>query len=77
MSIYTIRNLDEKTKHVIRDYAVQHNLNTADAIRYLVFVGKKTKTESKKYKSFFEIYEKVKFKGGKDLSAKADELIYG
>jgi hypothetical protein len=75
MSTYTIRDLDEKTRQVIHDYAAQHHLNTADAIQYLIFVGRKTKTE-KKYKSFFEIYEKVRFKGGKNLSANADDLVY-
>ncbi len=76
MSTYTIRGVDEKTRHIIHDYAIQHNLSTAEAIRNLMMFGKETETK-KKYKSLLEAYEKIKFKGGgKNLSTNVDEVIY-
>lgn len=78
--MFAVRNLDEKTIEAIQEYAHERRLNTAEAVRDLIFFGlqhiRHTKKE-KKYKSIFDAYGKVKFKGGKDLSRKIDEVVYG
>jgi len=35
-----------------------------------------TKRKKKKYKSFFDTWEKLKFKGPGDASEKIDEILY-
>ncbi len=78
--IFAIRDVDENTKKAIRDYAQSKNITIAEAIRDLVFFGlqhvKHTKKE-KKYKSIFDTYDKVKFKGGPSLSQDIDKILYG
>jgi hypothetical protein len=78
--VYTVRDMDEKTRAEIQTYAHKHGLKISQAIRELVVLAKEhiqhTKNE-KKYKSMFDVYEKVKFKGGKDLSKQIDEVVYG
>ena len=34
------------------------------------------KNKEKKYKSIFDAYDQIKFKGGKQLSKKIDEIVY-
>ena len=79
MSVYTIREMDKKTKEAIQTYAHEHELNVAEALRDLVFFGlvhiKHTKKE-KKYSSIFEVQKEISFKGGKYLSQKIDEIVY-
>jgi len=77
--MFAVRNLDEKTKHTIQDYAQDKDVTIAEAIRDLVFYGlqhiKHTKKE-RKYKSIFEVYDKLKFSGDPNLSQKIDEVVY-
>ena len=79
MSTYTIRNFDEKTKENIYVYAQEHDINVAEAIKELVFYGlqhiKHSKKE-KKYNSFFDLYDELKFSSDSDLSQKIDEILY-
>lgn len=80
--IFAVRNLDEKTKAEIQDYAHEHNLNMAQAIRELVFMAlehlKCFHKNKKKYKSFFEVYDKIKFKtNDPHLSENIDTVLYG
>ena len=79
MSVYTIREMDKKTKESIQTYAHEHDLNVAEALRDLVFFGlqhiKHTKKE-KKYASIFEVQKKISFKGGKYLSQEIDKIVY-
>ena len=79
MGTYTIRDLDDKTKEVVHHYAQEHDLNIADAIRELVFLALQHLQHSKKekkYGSFFEMYDKIKFKGGANLSKEHDKVAY-
>ena len=79
MGMYTIRNLDEKTKETIHTYAEEYKLNTAEALRRLIALAlthvQHTKKE-KQYGSFFELYTQIKFKGGKNLSKDHDRVAY-
>jgi hypothetical protein len=78
--MFSVRGMDEETKKAIHDYAKSHEMTVAEAIRDLVFFGlqhiKHTKKE-KKYKSIFDVYGKLKFKGGTNLSQEIDEVVYG
>ena len=78
--MFAVRNLDGKTIEAIREYAHGRRLNTAEAVRDLVFFGlqhiRHTKKE-KKYKSIFDAYGRVKFRGGRDLSQRMDEVVHG
>ena len=78
--VYTIRGMDKKTRDMIQTYAQIHKLKIAQAIGQLVALAiehiQHTKKE-KKYKSLFDAYEEIKFKGGKQLSKKIDEVVYG
>lgn len=78
--VYTIRGMDQKTKNAIQRYAHKHKLKIAQAISQLVALAvehiQHTKKE-KKYKSLFDAYEELKFKGGKQLSKEIDEVVYG
>jgi len=79
--IFAVRNLDEKTRKEISTYAHENNSTIAEAIRELVFLAlqhiKHTKKD-KKYKSFFEIYDKVAFHSGDpNLSKNIDKILYG
>jgi hypothetical protein len=77
---FAVRKLDEKTRYAIQEYAEENDVTIADAIRDLVFYGlqhiKHTKKE-KKYSSFRDVYDKLKFKGGRQLSQQIDEIVYG
>lgn len=77
--IFAVRNLDEKTRETIYKYATEHRINTAEAVKELIFYGmqhiRHTKKE-KKYESIFDVYEKLKFSAEPDLSQKIDEIVY-
>jgi hypothetical protein len=77
--VYTIRGLDPKTKSAIQKYAQKHKLKIAQAISQLITLAiehiQHTKKE-KKYKSLFDAYEELKFKGGSKLSKEIDEVVY-
>ncbi|MBI5051366.1 hypothetical protein HZC08_01270 [Candidatus Micrarchaeota archaeon] len=79
MGVYTIRDLDKKTKQTVQEYAADNELNIAEAMRELIAMGLKHikhSQEEKQYKSFFDLYEKIKFKGGKRLSEEHDKVAY-
>ena len=77
--VYTIRNMDEKTRKEIQDYAHEHDVSIAEALRELIMIATKSikKEESKKYKSIFDVYNKIKFSAEPDLSKKIDKVLYG
>lgn len=82
--IFAVRNVDEKTKEFIYNYAHEHDVNLGDALRELVYLveehlrEREQQKHKKKYVSFFEIYDKVKFSGGdSNLSKNMDEVLYG
>ena len=80
MTVYTIRDLDEKTKDAIQSYAREHDVNVAEAVKELVFFGlqhiRHTKKE-KKYSSIFEVQKRLSFKAEPaDLSQRIDEIVY-
>ena len=77
---FAVRNLDENTKKTIKKYAAEHNLNLATAIQELIKFGINYAAEykpKKKYNSFFDFYDKVKFNGGPNLTEEIDEIVYG
>ena len=78
--MFAIRNVDEETKRAIQEYAHSNDITIAEAVRDLVFYGlqhiEHTRKE-KKYKSIFDVYDKLKFKGGPNLSQEIDEIVYG
>lgn len=64
--IFAVRNVDEKTRTFISEYANEHNLNTGDALRDIVSFAQehlKEKKQHKKYQSIFKIHDKIKFSG--------------
>ena len=78
--VYTIRGMDKKTRDVIQTYAQKHKLKIAQAISQLVVLAQEQiqhTQKEKKYKSIFDAYNEIKFKGGKQLSKEIDEVVYG
>ncbi|MBU0591750.1 hypothetical protein KKF81_06920 [Candidatus Micrarchaeota archaeon] len=78
--MFAIRNVDDGTKEFITKYAEEHNITIAEALREIILLVQEHISEKpkKKYKSIFEIYEKVKFSSGDpNLSEKIDEIVYG
>lgn len=77
-TIFALRNVDEGTKRFIRHYAHEHDLNTGEALREIVLGAKEhfQENKGKKYKSFFDTYNELKFKGDPHLSEKIDEILY-
>ncbi len=81
--IFAIRDVDEKTKKFIHKYAHEHDVNLSEALRDIVFMVQehlkeleKQKTK-KKYKSFFDLYDKLKFRSNDPhLSERIDEILY-
>ncbi len=75
---YTIRNMDEKTKKEIQDYASEHDVSIAEALRELIMIAVKSlrKEGGKKYKSIFDVYDKIKFSAEPNLSKKIDKVLY-
>ena len=79
MSVYTIRDMDQKTKESVQTYAHEHDLNVAEALRDLVFFGLqhiKHRQKEKKYASIFKVQKKLSFKGGRNLSQEIDQVAY-
>ena len=76
--VYTIRNMDEKTRKEIQNYAHEHDVSIGEALRELIMIAMKSlrKEEGKKYKSIFDVYEKIKFSAEPDLSKKVDKVLY-
>ena len=78
--MFAIRNVDDATREFILEYAEEHNITVAEALKEIILLvqehlGEKPK---KKYKSVFEVYEKLKFKtDDPKLSEKVDEIVYG
>ena len=65
--IFAVRNVDEKTRSVISEYARERNINTGDALRELISFAQeyiKEKNRAKKYRSIFTIHDQVKFSNG-------------
>ena len=80
MGVYTVRNLDEKTKEVIAEYAESHDLNMGQAISQLVRLAVENlqhKKKEKRFKNLAELYEHLKFKSDKNLSRDHDKVAYG
>ena len=70
--------MDEKTRKEIQDYAHEHNVSIAEALRELIIIATKTlkKEEGKKYKSIFDVYNKIKFSAEPGLSKRIDKVLY-
>ncbi|MBI5158913.1 hypothetical protein HY992_02225 [Candidatus Micrarchaeota archaeon] len=81
--VLAIRNVDEKTRQFIREYAAEHNLNIGEAVREIVFLVRQHLKEcgdhkKKKYQSIFEVYDKIKFSDSDpNLSRNIDKILYG
>jgi len=78
--MFAIRNVDNKTKQFITEYAEEHNITIAEALRELILLVQEHISEKpkKKYKSVFEVYDKLKFStDDPKLSEKIDEIVYG
>ncbi|MBI2079500.1 hypothetical protein HYT84_01950 [Candidatus Micrarchaeota archaeon] len=82
--IFAIRNVDRKTKAFIQNYAYEHDLKLGDALKEIVFLVQEyimelsKNKQKKKYRSFFEIYDKIKFSSGDpNLSKNIDKILYG
>ncbi len=77
---FAVRNLDEKTKQDIQQYAEEKDLAIAEAIRELVFLAKAHLAErpKKKFRSIFEVLDKIKFSSpDPHLSQNIDAILYG
>jgi len=82
--MFAVRNVDNKTKEFIYEYAHAHDLNLGEALREISRLvqehlkEKERKKQKKKYRSFFEIYNKVAFKSDDpNLSKNIDSVLYG
>lgn len=78
---FAIRNVDPKTKEFITEYAKEKDLSMSEALREIVFLAKEhikeQKPSKKKYRGFFDTYEKIAFKSGNpNLSSGIDKLLY-
>ncbi|MDD5337590.1 MAG: hypothetical protein PHS02_03850 [Candidatus ainarchaeum sp.] len=75
-----IRNVDERTKRLLQDYANERNMTMAEALQEIMSLALEHLSEkkAKKYKSIFDTYDKIKFKSNDPhLSEKIDEILYG
>ncbi|GEM_PF-6690037 len=77
--IFAVRDLDVTTKEFITNYAKKHKVKMAEALREIILVAKENlnSKSKKKFKSFFDNYEKAKFTADPHLSEKIDEILYG
>lgn len=77
-AVFAVRNVDKSTRKFIQNYALEHDLNTSEALREIVVKAKEHIKEQnkKKYKSFFDTYDTIKFKGPGNLSDRIDEIVY-
>lgn len=76
--MFAIRNVDDKTKEFITEYAENHDMTVAEALRELILLVQEHLAEmpKKKYKSIFDTFDKIAFEGEKDLSKKIDKIVY-
>lgn len=76
--MFAVRNVDETTKQFIAQYAEEHNITMAEALRELVLLVQEHLKERKrkKYSSIFDTYDKIAFEGEKDLSQNIDKILY-
>lgn len=62
--VYTIRNINKKTKDTIAEYAYEHQLTMGTAMQALIDLGieyyEKTKHEKKKYKNTLAALENLR-----------------
>ena len=78
--IFAVRKVDEKTREFIYEYAHENDLTTGEALREIARMAKEhmKETPKKKYRSFFEIYDEVKFRSkDPNLSKNIDKYLYG
>lgn len=79
---FAVRNVGEKTKEFIYEYAHVHDLNTGEALDEIARLAqehlqeKKQQKQKKKYKSLFDTYDQLKFHGGEHTSETIDKLLY-
>lgn len=76
MSVYTVRGLDRQALHKLKNYATQHRLTVGTALSILIKRAVEVEKQSKK-KYKLSDFKKLLFKGGKDLSQRVDEIVYG
>jgi len=79
---FAVRNLDASTRQFITEYAKEKDVTMSEALREIVFLVKthlkEQKPQKKKYRSFFEIFDKVAFKSNDpNLSKNIDKILYG
>ncbi|VVC02512.1 Uncharacterised protein [Candidatus Bilamarchaeum dharawalense] len=68
---FAVRNVDDKTKSFILDYAKENNLTIGDALREITRLASerlKEKKHEKKTQSIFDVYDKIKFSSNTGLS---------
>ncbi len=82
--VFAVRNVGEKTKDFIYEYAHNHDLNTGEALDEITRLArehlkeKEQQNQKKKYKSFFDTYEEIAFKSDDpNLSQNIDKILYG
>ena len=80
--IFAVRNVDEKTKEFIYNYAHEHDVNLGEALREIMQLARIHLSESgrhkKKYRSIFEVYNQIAFKSDDpNLSKNIDKVLYG
>lgn len=79
---FAVRNLDEKTRAYIAEYAHERNLNMAQALREIVCLVQEHLRERqkprKRYRSFFEVLPQIAFESSDpNLSKNIDKILYG
>lgn len=82
--IFAVRNVGEKTKDFIYEYAHIHDLNTGEAIDEITRLAqehlkeKEVRKIKKRKISIFEVYNKIAFKSkDPNLSKNIDKYLYG
>ncbi|MBN2122542.1 hypothetical protein JW721_05835 [Candidatus Micrarchaeota archaeon] len=79
-NFFAVRNLDDATKEFISNYAREHKLSMAEAMREIALLAQKKMQEKKgkRSTSVFSAYEKIKFSSGNpNLSREIDTVLYG
>ena len=81
--VFAVRNVGEKTKDFIYEYAHVHDLNTGEALDKIAQLAqehlkeKEQQKQKKKYKSLFDTYEEIAFKSDDpNLSQNIDKILY-
>ncbi|MEK6981629.1 MAG: hypothetical protein AABX38_01745 [Candidatus Micrarchaeota archaeon] len=82
--IFAVRNVDERTKQFIYDYAHENSKSIGEALTDIVFLVKVHIREQQKHglkkrkKSIFTVYNKIAFKSNDpNLSKNIDNVLYG